>query len=51
MLMMDVVINIDSLYLKDGETVDDVINYIRERWSFGYEPQVEILYEEIVEEL
>lgn len=49
MKMIDVVINIDSLYLNDDETIDDVIDYIREKWDFGYEPNVEVLYEENVE--
>ncbi|MBP5421690.1 MAG: hypothetical protein J6Y78_04510 [Paludibacteraceae bacterium] len=48
--MIDVVINIDSLHLKDDETIDDVIDYIGERWDFGYEPCVEVLYEEIVDD-
>ena len=48
MLMMDVVINIDSLFLEEGETVDDVINHIREKYKFGYEPTYEVLYEEII---
>ena len=30
MKMIDVVINIDSLHLKDDETIDDVIDYIAE---------------------
>ena len=50
MLMMDVVISIDSLFLKDGESVDDVVDHIREKWDFGYEPQVEVLYEEIIDD-
>ena len=37
MLMIDLILNIDSLYLKDGETVDDVIAHIREKYDFGYE--------------
>lgn len=48
--MIDVVIGIDSLFLNDDETVDDVIDHIRKRWDFGYEPNVEILYEEIVDD-
>ena len=50
MLMIDLTLNIDSLFLKDGETVDDVINHIREKWDFGYEPTYEILYEEVVDD-
>ena len=50
MLMIDLVLNIDSLFLKDGETVDDVVNYLRERFDFGYEPTWEVLYEEIVDD-
>ena len=50
MLMIDLVLNIDSLFLKDGETVDDVVNHLRERFDFGYEPTWEILYEEIVDD-
>ena len=50
MLMMDLILNIDSLHLKDDESVDDVIEYLKERWDFGYEPQYELLYEEKVGE-
>lgn len=48
--MIDVVINIDSLFLKEDETVDDVIEHIRKKWSFGYEPTYEVLYEETVDD-
>lgn len=50
MLMINLVLNIDSLFLKDGETVDDVVNHLRERFDFGYEPTWEVLYEEIVDD-
>lgn len=50
MRMIDVVLNLDSLILKDDESVDDVINHIRKRFSCGYEPTFEILYEEEVDE-
>ena len=50
MLMMDVVINLDSLFLKDDESVDNVISYLRERFEFGYEPTYEVLYEEVVDD-
>ena len=46
MYMVDVILNIDSLILEDNETVDDVIDWIREKYSFGYEPTLEVLYEE-----
>ena len=45
-VLVDCILNIDSLILQDDETVDDVIDYIRERWSFGFEPVVEVLYTE-----
>ena len=48
--MVDVVINIYSLFLKCDEDVDDVIDHLRERFDFGYEPTWEILYEEIVDD-
>ena len=48
--MIDVVLNIDSLFLKDGESVEDVIDCLREKFSFGYEPTWEILYEETVDD-
>ena len=44
--MVDVQINIDSLFLDPEETIDDVITHIRTKYSFGYEPTWEILYEE-----
>ena len=47
-IMIDLVLNIDSLFLNENETVDDVVNHIRKRWNFGYEPTWEVLYEEIV---
>ena len=50
MLMVDLVLNLDSVYLKDGETVEDIIAHIRERWSMGYEPTYEVLYEEIIDD-
>ena len=50
MKMVDVVISIDSLFLKDDESVDDVINHIRKEYEFGYEPIWEILYEEVVDD-
>lgn len=50
MRMIDVILNIDSLFLNDDESVDDVLNHIREKYDFGYEPTYEILYEEEVEE-
>ena len=48
MKMIDVVLNIDSLFLEDDESIDDVIDYLREKYDFGYEPTIEILYEEDV---
>lgn len=45
-MMIDVVINIDSLILEDGQSVDDLIDHIREKFQFGYEPTWEVLYEE-----
>ena len=44
--MVDVIINIDSLFLDQNETMDDVIAHIRTKYDFGYEPTWEILYEE-----
>ena len=44
--MVDVTINIDSLFLDHEETVDDVIAHIRKKYNFGYEPTWEIHYEE-----
>ena len=48
--MIDVVINIDSLFLGEDESVDDVIEHIRKKYSFGYEPTYEVLYEELVDD-
>lgn len=48
--MVDVILNIDSLFLKNNECVDDVIEHIREKYDFGYEPTYEILYEECIDE-
>lgn len=50
MLMIDLVINIDSLFLNDDESVDDIIEHIREKWDFGYEPTYEVLYEEVIDD-
>jgi hypothetical protein len=47
--MIDLTLNIDSLFLKDDESVDDLIEYLRKRYEFGYEPTYEVLYEEKVE--
>lgn len=49
-LMIDLVLNIDSLFLKEGESVDDLIGYLRERYEFGYEPTYEVLYEEVIDD-
>ena len=48
--MVDLILNIDSLILKDDESVDDVIDVLRNHFSFGYEPTWEVLYEEIVDD-
>lgn len=50
MKLVDVVLNIDSLHLDDNQSVDDVIDYIRNEFEFGYEPTYEVLYEEEVKE-
>ena len=50
MMIVDAIVNLDSIHLKDGETMDDVIDYLKERWEFGYEPQYEVTYEEIVDD-
>lgn len=48
--MIDLVINIDSLILECDESADDVVDHLRERFDFGYEPTLEILYEETVDD-
>ena len=48
--MIDVRLNLDSLFLECDEDVDDVIDYLHERFDFGYEPTWEILYEETVDD-
>jgi hypothetical protein len=48
--MVDVIINIDSLFLECDEDVDDVITHLRERFDFGYEPTWEIIYEEPIDD-
>ena len=48
--MIDVVLNIDSLFLTEEQSVDDVVNHLREKFDFGYEPTWEILYEESVDD-
>ena len=50
MLMIDLVLNIDSLFMKDDESVEDIIAHIREKWDMGYEPTYEVLYEEVVDD-
>ena len=50
MEMVDVILNIDSLILKDGESVDDIVDFLRKRFEFGYEPTFEILYREELDE-
>lgn len=47
MKIVDVVLNLDSLHLKDNESIDDVVEHIRKKYDFGYEPTWEILYEEV----
>lgn len=48
--MVDVVLNIDSLILDEDDSIDRLIDHIREKYSFGYEPTYEVLYEELVDE-
>ena len=48
--MVDVVLNIDSLILEEDDSIDRLIDHIREKYSFGYEPTYEVLYEELVDE-
>ena len=50
MKIVDVVLNIDSLHLEDNQSVEDVIDYIRNEFEFGYEPTYEVLYEERIDE-
>ena len=50
MLMIDLIITIDSLFLKDDESAKDVVDYIKERWQTGYEPIYEVTYEETVDD-
>ena len=50
MLMIDLVLNLDSLFLKDGETVDDLVKYLKKKYEFGYEPTYEVTYEEIIDD-
>lgn len=49
MRMVDVVLNIDSLFLEEEESIEDVINHIREKYDFGYEPTYDVLYEEYID--
>ena len=48
--LVDCILNIDSLILEEDETVDDVIDYLREKYSFGFEPVVDVLYVEKLED-
>ena len=48
--MIDVAINIDSLFLEDDQQVDDLLTHLREKFVFGYEPTYEILHEEHFDE-
>ncbi len=48
MKIVDVVLNIDGLKLNDGESVDDVVKAITERFDVGYDVLYEVTYEEEV---
>ena len=50
MRMVDVVLNIDSLFLEDDQDIEDVIDCLHKSFEFGYEPTWEILYEELVDD-
>lgn len=50
MKMVDVILNIDSLFLEDEEDIDDVITHLRGKFDFGYEPTWEVLYEEKIDD-
>ena len=48
--MIDLVLNIDSLILEEDDSIDRLIDHIREKYSFGYEPTYEVLYEEEIKD-
>lgn len=50
MKVVDVILNIDALHLSDDQSVEDVIDYLRNEFEFGYEPTYDVTYEERVDE-
>ena len=50
MIMVDVILNIDSLILDENEYIEDIFEYLRKNYSFGSEPTYEILHKEKLEE-
>ena len=50
MKVVDVILNIDALQLSDDQSVEDVIDYLRNEFEFGYEPTYDVTYEERVDE-
>lgn len=50
MMMIDLVINIDSLLLQDGESVDDMVDKIQEEYDIGYPITYEVTHEEIIDD-
>ena len=48
--MIDMVITLDSLYLEEWETADDVVELIKKHFDVCIEPTYEVTYEETVDD-
>lgn len=48
--IVDLVIHMDGLMLKDGEDVDDVISHLKQRYPLPYDYIYEVTYEEIIDD-
>ena len=50
MKIIDIIINIDGLRLKDGESIDDLDKFINDHFDIAYDVMYEVTYEEIVDD-
>lgn len=48
--IVDLVIHMDGLMLNDGESVDDVIAYLEDKYPLPYDYIYEVTYEEIIDD-
>lgn len=48
--MIDLIIYMDGLTLDEGESAEDVVNYLKEKYELPWEYVYEVTYEETVDD-